>query len=445
MLKDISIYNPWYQNPNFLFPEKKFKKRRQFFLLNESLKKQLILSLIGLRRTGKSTIIKQIINELLSQINPENILFYEFDEKDINLEEILQFYFKNILKQDLYSAKCFIFLDELQFILGWQIILKKYFDINPNIQFIISGSTHLYLHKDTKESLAGRIINIHLHPLSWYEFLELKHKKKYYLSENIFQDNFFENAKKNQDILLYKEDLKTFLSFGEYPYFFHENNSIIMEKYYKEAILEKIFSKDINLFNVDMHKKFFNLFKVLNKDSAQEINIANIARELEINTTTIKKYINILDKMFLYSTISKHTNLRAQIKSFKKGYVTSLNLLRATLGLDYWDIDNKQFGHIIETFVYNELVKNNTSFYEINFYHDSKIKKEVDFVLNKGQKIIPIEVKTTTNLLPKHLKNIQFFMEKYKLSRGYIFYGGDELIEEKISCGSVFYIPYFMI
>jgi len=315
------------------------------------------------------------------------------------------------------------------------VILKKYYDINKKIKFVVSGSTHLYLHKNTKESLAGRIINIDIHPFGWHEFLNFKYKKNY---------NFLERVKNNRDILLYEKDLNTFLSYGEYPYFFHEANAFELDKYFKDSILDKIFARDINLFNVDNYSAFFQLFKILNRDSAQEINLRNISREIGLNVITIKRYIGILEKMFLYNYIYKYTkSVRQQIKSFKKGYVTSLNLSRVSLNIDYWNMESDQYGHIIETFIYNELVKNNID--NINFYHNTKIKKEVDFVITNNKKIIPIEVKIKKQINRSYLKNLVYFMEINKISNGILIYGGEEIKLIKINKLKISCLPYYII
>lgn len=444
-LNNISVFNPWFQDSQFRFKEEKFHKRIYYNSAKKYLEKELMVSLIGLRRTGKTTIIRQLINFLLSSsIDPQKIFFYGFDEENIHLEEIINFYLQNILIKDLYKAECYIFLDELQFVENWQVVLKKYYDINPKIKFIVSGSTHLYLHKNTKESLAGRIININIRPIGWHEFLNFKYKKNYNFIQDIFSKNFLKNVKNNSDILTFQKDFKTFLSYGEFPYFFHEKNAFELDKYLKDAVLDKIFIKDIELFDIENRRAFRELFKVLSFESANEINIHNLAREIGINVITIKKYIEILEKMFLYSYIYKHVkSAREQIKSFKKGYLSSLNLLRTAININYWDIKGDHFGHIVETFVYNELTKGEIE--NIYFYHDTKIKKEVDFVIIRGTQILPIEVKTANKINNLHLKNLIYFLHKNNLQRGILLHGGTEIMTKKIDGLNIDFIPYIMI
>ena len=449
----IKEYNPWHHDSDFLFQkEHEYQKRQQFQQLEKYLSQKMIISLIGLRRTGKSTIIKQAINELLQiKTKPKDIFFYQFEELDIDLEGILSFYLENILKQNIHQADCYIFLDELQFIPNWQNVLKRYYDLNTDIKFIISRSTHLYLHKNTHESLAGRILDIKIEPFHFLEWLNFKYQKKYpelLNVTNIFDKNFFKIIQENRDILLFKNDFKNFLSFGEFPYFFHNASSFELENYYQKSILEKIFSHDIKFFDVENFSSFLNLFKTLNQNTAGAINISNMAREINLNKATIKRYINILEKMFLYNYISKHSkSIRTQVSSFKKGYSCSLNLLRTSLNLDYENIYKEIWGHIIETFVYNELRRQNAQsvMYDIHFYNNAREKQEVDFVLSYKNDLIPIEVKTNSEIKKNYFRGLVYFMNKEKLNKGILLYGGNEILEEKIDHKTIYCLPYFLI
>ncbi len=444
--KNILFYNPWFLDNSFSFEEGKLNKRSKYYELKKYFDKDLILSLVGLRRTGKTTILKQLINNLLEEGTlKKKIFFYEFDEESNDLAFVLDYYFKNILKEDLYKTKCYIFLDELQFVEGWQTVLKKYFDANPKINFIISGSTHLYLHRNTKESLAGRMIDFTILPFSWFEFLNFKYGKKYSSPLiDIFQNDFIDIVKKQTMVLLHANEFKTYLSHGEFPYFFHDVNSLELEKYYQNAILDKIFLKDIRFFAVENEKSFKDLYHVLNHESANEINLQNISREIGLSSITVKKYIEILQKMFLYQYLYKHEkSIRKQISSFKKGYVSSLNLLKITCGFDYHEIENEKWGYVIETFVYNELLKN--KFENIYFYNDTKKKKEVDFVIRKGNKIMPIEVKTIDDVGKINIKNLLYFMNKNKLERGVVIYGGQEIETKNIKDFKIEFIPFYLI
>jgi len=447
----IHRYNPWYRKKDFLFQrENDYQKRKQYYLADKYLGNELIVSLLGIRRTGKSTIMKQLINSLLPKVGKTQLFFYQFDEGRVFLPEVLDFYFRNILRQDIYEAECFIFLDELQMVAGWQDVLKEYLDINPKIKFVISGSTHLHLHQNTRESLAGRITDLKIDPFYFLEWINFKYQKNYSDSlslENIFKPDFLAILKEQSDLKLFRDDLKTFLSWGEFPYFFHENDFLELENYYRESILEKIFSHDVHYFDVKNFSAFFDLFKVLALGSAQEINLSNISREMALDKITIKRYIGILEKMFVYDYLPKYDrSFRKQTRAFKKGYLRSLVLLKTSLHLDFYDLDQASWGHIVETFVYNEIRKQNTnSNYEIFFYHDTKNKKEVDFIIRQGQKIVPIEVKASQKIQKKHLVNLMNFMEQMDIDRGILLYGGSEVESKSFGNKKIDCVPYFLV
>ena len=225
-------------------------------------------------------------------------------------------------------------------------------------------------------------------------------------------------------------------------------SSLELEKYYEKSILEKIFSHDVKFFDVENFPSFLNLFKALNQNTAGAINISNMAREINLNKATVKRYIDILEKMFLYNYISKHSkSIRTQISSFKKGYSCSLNLLRTSLNLDYKNIHKEIWGHIIETFVYNELKRQNaqSAMYDIHFYNNSREKQEVDFVLSFKGNLLPIEVKANSEIRKNYFRGLIYFMNKEDLDKGFLLYGGNEILEKKIDNKTIYCLPYFLI
>ena len=147
---------------------------------------------------------------------------------------------------------------------------------------------------------------------------------------------------------------------------------------------------------------------------------------------------------FLYGYLEKYEkSVRKQIKSFKKGYALSLNLLQASLNIQFSALAKSQQGHLIETFVYNEMLKAGNPM--INYYHDTKLKKEVDFVLQKWLQVLPIEVKLAATVKPKDVSNLLFFMNKNNLKRGLLVYGGVEAQRQHIDGLQIDLVPFVML
>ena len=155
-------------------------KRDYFALLKQKLDNKFILNLVWLRRVWKTTLMKQLIDYLLleKQVNRKNIFFYSFDEL-WDIKEKIDEYVK-ITGINIEKEKVYIFLDEIQKVKDFQSKIKIFYDFYPNIKFILSGSSSLYLQK--KESLAWRMFEIFIKPLNFREFLRFK-KLDYYLDD----------------------------------------------------------------------------------------------------------------------------------------------------------------------------------------------------------------------------------------------------------------------
>jgi predicted AAA+ superfamily ATPase len=182
ILKEIIAQNKHWENDKSFFEPQKYT-RKLFFELEKYLSDRQIISIVGLRRTGKTILLKQLIKNLIEdkKVNSKNIFFISFDEalitSKLTLKLYLDAYLKNIFNGESNEIK-YIFIDEIQYVEKWQHILKRYYDNELNIKFVISGSSSLFLKKKTTESLAGRIYEFKLLPLSFEEFLELAGSRK---------------------------------------------------------------------------------------------------------------------------------------------------------------------------------------------------------------------------------------------------------------------------
>ena len=178
---NLMIINSWWNNEKINDQFLLGKKRKEFNNIIEKIEDKRILSIIGPRRVGKTTLIYQTINYLLEEknIDKKRILLFSgddpslfFDDTD-KLSDILEIYFNEILEENItkLKSKVYIFIDEIHFIKNWQNYLKVYFDRKYNIKFIITGSSSIHLFKDANESLLGRIENIYVLPLTFNQFM----------------------------------------------------------------------------------------------------------------------------------------------------------------------------------------------------------------------------------------------------------------------------------
>ncbi len=138
-----------------------------------------ILSIVGVRRSGKSTLIRQIINDLLKEkgIKPRNILFLNLEhpgfsryKNDVgNLERVYEDY----LKLASPSGMIYCFLDEVHFFQEWQVFVKSHYE-RKNVKFIVTGSNSRLLSSEFITLLSGRTIPVEVYPFSFSEFMRAK-------------------------------------------------------------------------------------------------------------------------------------------------------------------------------------------------------------------------------------------------------------------------------
>ena len=126
-------------------------KRSIFKELKKSISSRFIVQIIGLRRTGKTVLMLQLINSLIEDgVDPLKILYFTFDEEITKLDDLLNEFDKIT---DFRKNKVYVFLDEIQKLPNFESQIKIYYDLYPNIKFFISGSMSLFLKKKSRESL----------------------------------------------------------------------------------------------------------------------------------------------------------------------------------------------------------------------------------------------------------------------------------------------------
>ena len=400
----IYLQNPWFYDFYFI-PNEYFLFKREIFkdFFNEVVNLNQIISLKGLRRVGKSTLIKQIIGELLkkNKVNPKNILYFSFDQPTVvenyqTLEKIIQFYFEKIINQKIYKLKekVYIFFDEIQVIPFWQDILKRYYDINQNIKFIVSGSSSLFINEKSKESLAGRIFERDLLPLSFFEYKKL--------SQSV--------------------DFIGYLNFGQFPELLKIEDKNKKVEYLKEWVIGKILEVDIvKIYGVRKAFDFERLFWSLLPNTGQIINSKKLLVDLKMKKATLFKYLSILEKSLLIDKILNLSgSFRSEKRLLRKFYPSSTNFLSLIP-----EVIN--LGFKVESYV-SQILKKRTR--KIFLYHIRG--KEIDFLLPDEK--IAIEVKYQENIIPSDYKFLLEFIKEKKY-RGILVtknYESDDLADKGI-------------
>lgn len=392
-IKELFKFNEWWETGKVSEKNLEEYKRYLFKKILKFAEDRQIILLTGLRRVGKTKLMYQIIDILLERsIEKKKVLYFSFDEESFSIQDVLETYRKEILKKDFKEVdKIYFFFDEIQKVKDWENKIKVYYDLNPNIKFFLTGSASLILAKRSRESLAGRLYEFVLKPLTFKEFLELK---------GIKVD--FENAKLlNEKILPYFSD---FLTKAGFPELINVDDEEKIRNYIKLAVIERIIYRDIpsefGRTDIELLEKLVDIFL---KRPGSIINFDNLSRDLRRDKKTLIKYVFYLRFSMLINFISNfRISILATSRKNRKVYPATTSLVFA----EYGRFDDRIIGAVLETACTEA---------ELKHYFRAG-RREIDFLMRKDDKIIPIEIKT--KLLESELSAYIALLAKLRLNQG---------------------------
>lgn len=459
--QELEQRNKWWKDPHYQVEESLWPKRDLFPVILDNLGHSLMLNIIGLRRVGKSTMLRQLIAKLLSdKVKPENIFYYFFDyfsqiKTAAFLDEVLSMYFDEILQKSYseLTERVFVILDEIQYIEDWQAVLKKYYDLSgKKIKFVVTGSQSVLLKGKYRESLAGRIFDYYLPPLSFKEFLLINQEK---VEQPVKFDLF---DLKNNYSALYRYHVYTkkkleilsreYLTTGQFPESRQFNSPENRHEYIVEAVIGKVLEDCIRIFKIEKTEEFKLIAYQLLNNIGSIFEVTNIGREIAITRPTLDKYIEYLKESYVIEILYKyHRSIIKSGKITRKLYTPCINLNCAINRYQESHIDEMPdaFGKIIENIVYNVLslrYKEKTLINNISFYRQRD--KEIDFLVNHNKKVLAIEVKFARTINYQDLKTLTDYLTDKELEYG-IMVTRNELDRKKVNNQTIYYIPYYLI
>ena len=332
------------------------------------------------------------------------------------------------IELELGKERGFVFIDEIQRKENAGLFLKGLFDLKLPYKFIVSGSGSLELKEKIHESLVGRKRLFELTTITFEEFVN--HGTDYKYEQNLLK--FFEIEKDKTRQLLME-----YMNFGGYP-------RVILEPQHEEKIqivdeiYQSILEKDIAyLLKVDKTEAFSALFKILASQIGNLINYSELSSTINISYQTVKKYLWYCQKIFLLELVVPYArNIRKEITRSPVAYFWDLGLRNYSLGLFGHLSSPSECGFVFQNLVFL-LVKAQTRLGsdKLHFWR-TKDKAEVDFVLERGKEIIPIEVKFKSLKKQEITRSLRSFIEKYDPSEAYIVNWAMHLTPVTLSCSS---------
>ena len=389
-------------------PNKEYINREIFDKIAAHLDKPEITLLTGSRQVGKTVLLEQLKSYLISEkkILSENVLWYNLDL--IQDWEIFQSQsaFIEFLRGRSKQKKIYVFIDEAQKVPEAARFFKGVYDSKLNAKLVLTGSSSLEIKAKLKETLAGRKRIFHIPSFSFYEFLSAKDK---FLAEYLKNEDSIGEIDQKKLNLYYEE----YLIFGGYP-------RVVLSESQEEkiAILREIFSsyveKDVVGFLEVKNKTAFNrMIKLLAAQIGQLVNIGELALHLGIDRHTVERYILALEETFVIKKITPYfVNPRQEIIKAAKVYFLDSGMGNLSLENFQSFPGRSDKGSLLENGVCSDLLnlcENRSA--RLHFWR-TKQKTEVDFVIEKGRELLPIEVKS---LLGKAivLPSLKLFIEKF--------------------------------
>ncbi len=392
----IYEYNPHLRGGKIEVPE---FKRELYAEVENWLDKRQAIAIVGLRRTGKTTIMRQIMDGM-----GEEAAFFSFDEEEMQEKRTLAFVIDFMLNN--FGSK-YIFLDEIHYVDDWEGILKRYYD-QRKVKFIISGSESLELSK-AKASLAGRIITFKLEPLSFREYLALKGEalapEKIALDDlDAIEALYMKHITRKE---FFEHEFLEYLYKGAFPELVNEQDEAVIKRYIRELVVKKIIYMDIpKIFDIRKRNLLFELYRYACANTSGLFNIAKLSNIFEADYQTVGNYLFYLRSAFLVKIAETYSKSHAKrMRRNKKIYAVHPSIALAVLGYRREMLVEKLMGQYVESVFAGE------------FFWRDKQKHEVD-VVRETRSLLPIEVKYQNQITSEDLKSVIIFMDKFHVGSG---------------------------
>ena len=366
-----------------------------------------IITLMGVRRCGKTSILYEMINQLSQKIEKTKILFLNFEDERLELavdelDLVLQSYSELYPDQALHE--CYFFFDEIQNITGWEKFVRRVYDtVSKNIY--ITGSNSKLLSSEIATALRGRTLSFEVFPLSFCEYLSFKD-----IEVDLYASKSLAHIKHAQ---------ATFLKEGGFP------ELVFMDETYKNRTLQEYFNvllyKDlVERYSISntVALKFF--LKRIIASTSKQISINKIYNELKssgikIGKNTLYDFLDYAQSIYLALTLQKYDSSLVQKElGERKIYSIDIGLNNATEFKFSDDI-----GKSLENAVFLTLRREEK---ELFYYRDQQ--SECDFVVFEKQRAVQV-IQVTYDMSnaetkKREIKGLVNACKQFSLTKGLI-------------------------
>ncbi|MFQ5788641.1 MAG: ATP-binding protein [Thermodesulfobacteriota bacterium] len=376
------------------------KKRFLFDTLLANVSRKEIILLVGARQTGKTTLLQQLYQEMLSRGESCTFLTLEvkryLDILNQDPENIFQ-----LIAPLRTEKRNVVFIDEVQYLNDPSNFLKHLFDLyHEQIKLIVSGSSAFYIDRKFRDSLAGRKRMFVLPTMSFKEFLYFKN-----------QEELVEYVHVSTCPIVFRSRLRMLLAeyiiYGGYP-------DVVLAPTLddKMAVLEEIaqsyVKKDALEAAIRKPKAYLNILKILARQIGRLVNTYAIGKTLRLDNETVDSYMRLMQQSFHIALVSPfYRNVKKELRQKKKVYFQDLGL-RNYFANNFDPIllrDDR--GELLENYVFRLFADHYDVDWDIRYWR-TQGKQEIDFIIKEKQ---AYEVKFSQSSFK--LKKYEYFRSKY--------------------------------
>jgi len=371
----------------------------------------LITTITGPRRAGKSYVCYQLISSLVeSGTNPNNIIFINFEDERLSnckaedLENLISTHlelYEIDKKQPLY-----LFLDEIHNVDGWEKWARRINETKKNYRLILTGSSSKHLSSEIATSLRGRSLNHEVFPLSFREILKWK-GLEYDIKTVLHSES--------RTSLI--REFEAYLEGGGYPRINIEEKEKdrLLQTYYEVMILRDIVER-YDIRNVRQLKVAANMFvdSVSGEFSYNRIKNRMNSAGFDISTSTVIDYAGYFENAYLFFQHLKYEySSSKQLGSIKKLYCIDNGLLNR-ISFRF----SKDYGPLLENVVFVELKRR-----KLETYYHKDANSECDFIVKhelKNVAAIQVTMQLDENTEKREIAGILRAMDAHKVKKAYI-------------------------
>jgi predicted AAA+ superfamily ATPase len=391
------------------FFDKKFNVKKRD--INIPLNSNKIVTLVGVRRSGKTYALYNLINELRKKIDTKNIIYINFEDdrlfglKANDLSLLIDAYFE--MYPQKRDEEIYLFLDEIQEIDGWEKFVRRIYD-TLNIRIFLTGSSAKMLSVELASSLRGRTITYEIYPLSFKEYLEFK--------------NIDVNLYSSKSLSFIKNQFEIYLKEGGFPEIAFEKDKDIKQRILRDYVNLIIYKDIIDRYNIKNLSLLKFLIRYTFSNLSTLISFNKLYNELKtlgykLSKDTLFEYFNYLNDAYaLFLVPIFRSSIKEEQRNPKKMFIVDNGF-----NYIYNTSFSNEYSKLYENLVFLHLKR---KYKEIYYF---KEKQEVDFFVPESRLLINVSFKIDNQkTFNREISALKEAMEKYKINKSYLITSDEE-------------------